>query len=65
MKLTKRVFLIILFFISLIIITASPKKKIWSKWNDHNPSSKVNIDHSIFGEFLSKYINTAHNSGVH
>ena len=61
-----RGFAILLLLVSTVLTThAAPDSDLWPRWQDHEASSTIEVDHSAFGAFLSKYLVTDHPSGVH
>ncbi|HEY5674760.1 MAG TPA: DUF547 domain-containing protein [Malonomonas sp.] len=38
---------------------AAPKAELWSRWQANDPHSTLSIDHSLWGEFLERYLVTA------
>ncbi|MDH3670876.1 MAG: DUF547 domain-containing protein [Gammaproteobacteria bacterium] len=42
---------------------AAPKPKLWEKWTAHNPNDARSIDHTRWGRFLNKHVQS-HVSGV-
>ncbi len=46
------------------LVLAAPKAKEISFWNDSEESSQFDVDHSKWSEFLQKYIDAEHPSGV-
>lgn len=43
---------------------AAPRPDIWSRWERHDPSSTVVVDHTPWRQFLGKYLVTGHPGGV-
>jgi len=59
---------IILVTLGLLLFTSSlmaaPKADLWPRWESHDPSSSVVVDHSAWDRFLNRYLITAHPSGI-
>lgn len=45
-------------------LMAAPKADLWPRWESHDPSSSVVVDHSAWDRFLNRYLITAHPSGI-
>lgn len=45
-------------------LMAAPKADLWPRWESHDPSSSVAVDHSVWDRFLNRYLITAHPSGI-
>lgn len=43
---------------------AGPRADLWERWTAHDPESRLQIDHSPWDRFLSRYLVTDHPSGV-
>jgi hypothetical protein len=43
---------------------AAPGPDLWPRWQAHDPTSTVKVDHSAWGAFLAKYLVTADPSGI-
>ena len=46
-------------------LAAAPKTKLWPKWQVHDATSKLRVDHQSWQLFLNRYLDTKHISGVH
>ncbi|MFQ5546616.1 MAG: hypothetical protein ACE5FE_11600, partial [Acidiferrobacterales bacterium] len=44
-------------------VLAAPKAKLWEKWAAYNQNDARSIDHTSWGRFLKKYVQS-HSSGV-
>jgi len=44
--------------------TAAPQAELWPRWQRHDPSSTVNVDHGLWASFLERYLVTSHPSGI-
>jgi hypothetical protein len=42
---------------------AAPRAEIWPRWKKHDPTSAQRIDHSLWDQFLKKYLVAPHPSG--
>ncbi|KPK37692.1 MAG: hypothetical protein AMJ69_10675 [Gammaproteobacteria bacterium SG8_47] len=42
----------------------APKPELWSFWVDHNPTSTIDVDHSVWDQFLAHYVH-AGDDGIH
>jgi len=42
---------------------AAPKSELWSRWTEHNATSSQSIDHTLWSEFLQKFVR-ADDSGM-
>jgi hypothetical protein len=45
-------------------VTAAPKVDLWPRWQTHNPSSNLRVDHGIWSSLLEKYLITDSPSGI-
>lgn len=45
-------------------VHSAPLPELWARWEKHDPSSAVTVDHSLWKDFLSKYLVTNHPSGI-
>jgi hypothetical protein len=58
----------ILVTVGLLLFTSSlmaaPKADLWPRWESHDPSSSVVVDHSAWDRFLNRYLITDHPSGI-
>ncbi len=43
---------------------AGQRADLWPRWEAHDAGSTAVIDHTAFGNFLGKYLNASHTSGV-
>ncbi len=55
---------VILFLFSSTTAFAAPKAKLWPRWEAHVSSSTVQVNHTVWHNFLQKYLKTGHPSGV-
>jgi hypothetical protein len=46
------------------IVLAAPKADLWPRWEKHDPGDGQKIDHSLWDQFLRKYLVASHASGV-
>ncbi len=46
-------------------LSAAPKSELWRYWQDHNAASGRRIDHTRWGLFLNRYLDTLHPSGIY
>jgi len=44
--------------------TAAPKPDLWPRWQGHAQDSTVEVDHTSWKRFLSKYLDANHPSGI-
>lgn len=35
---------------------AAPKAELWPRWQAHDPQSSIHLDHSLWGQFLDRYL---------
>jgi hypothetical protein len=45
-------------------IAAAPQAELWPRWEEHDPTSSVAVDHGEWQRFLDRYLVTNHPSGV-
>jgi len=58
---------ILILLITLILpaqVTAAPKADLWPRWQTHNPSSTIKVDHGVWSALLEKYLITDDPSGI-
>ena len=48
-----------------LLATAAPKSDLWPRWQQHNPTSTLQVDHETWTGFLQKYIAPHQPEGVH
>lgn len=53
-----------LFIFQSANIYAAPDSKLVPFWNDHEESSLMKIDHSVWGAILQRYVDNNHPSGI-
>ena len=56
-----------LFFIFLFwggSVSAAPKADLWPRWQAHDQSSTIQVNHNDWNVFLQRYLKTGHPSGV-
>lgn len=46
-------------------LSAAPRAELWSYWQNHNATSGRRIDHTRWGLFLGRYLDTMHPSGIY
>ena len=46
-------------------LKAAPKADLWPRWQKHDPANRQRIDHSVWNQFLKKYVIAPHPSGIH
>lgn len=45
-------------------LSAAPRAELWPYWQSHNAASGRRIDHTRWGTFLRRYLDTTHPSGI-
>ncbi len=45
-------------------LTAAPQAELWPRWESHDPTSTIVVDHDLWQEFIDEYIVTDHPTGV-
>lgn len=45
-------------------VFAAPKADLWPRWQAHDQISTIQINHSVWNDFLQKYLVTGHPSGI-
>lgn len=55
---------LILILMPILGVAAAPQAELWPRWERHTPSSQTVIDHSLWGEFLERYLVVSHPSGI-
>jgi hypothetical protein len=56
-----------LFFIFLFwggSVSAAPKADLWPRWQAHDQSSTIQVNHGVWDDFLQKYLVTGDPSGI-
>ena len=48
--------LLFLVFLALPAAAAGPKAELWARWQAHDPTSAVRVDHGSWGRFLAHYL---------
>ena len=48
-----------------LLATAAPKSDLWPRWQQHNPTSTLQVDHETWTGFLQKYLVPHQPEGVH
>jgi hypothetical protein len=43
---------------------AGPKAELWPKWQKHDPAGALKIDHTLWDNFLKRYLVASHPSGI-
>ena len=59
--------ILIAFAISLLLVPtarAAPKVDLWERWEAHDPSSTISVDHRTWDALLGKYLVTTDPSGI-
>lgn len=46
-------------------LSAAPRAELWSYWQGHNAASGRRVDHTRWGLFLDRYLDTSHSSGIY
>ena len=57
----------LIFLIALLLpcqVLAAPRADLWPRWQTHNPSSTLTVDHEVWASLLDKYLITDDPSGV-
>jgi len=61
----KKLFILCFVILTLpTVICAAPQPDLWPRWQAHDATSTVTIDHSAWGRFLHHYLVTDHPSGI-
>lgn len=61
----KKVFILCLFTMMVpVLVCAAPRPDLWPRWQAHNQTSSLQVDHSAWGRFLGKYLVVDHPSGI-
>ena len=60
----KTFYLWLLLLLAPSLIYAAPKPDLWPRWQVNDPHSTLQINHSEWGQFLSKYVVTNDPSGI-
>jgi len=50
---------------SHVTTAAAPGPDLWARWERHDPSGVLRVDHDAWGRFLQKYLVTDHPDGIH
>jgi hypothetical protein len=45
-------------------LLSAPLPELWARWEANDPASMVMVDHSLWKEFLTRYVETNHPSGI-
>ena len=48
-----------------LLATAAPKSDLWQRWQQHNPTSTLQVDHQTWTGFLQKYLVPHQPEGFH
>lgn len=54
-----RLVLLILGLCLPVVAQAAPKADLWPRWQEHDPASRVEIDHGRWNAFLSRYVSAS------
>ncbi|MFK5925095.1 MAG: DUF547 domain-containing protein [Desulfuromusa sp.] len=49
------IFLLLMACIDTVVF-AAPKAELWPRWQENNPQSTTRVDHSVWAQFLEKYL---------
>ena len=61
----KRIIMIATIFIFLgVLLWGAPASKLWPMWQESDSAGTQKIDHSPFDEFLGRYLDASHPSGI-
>lgn len=52
-------------FLCAFAAAAAPPADLWPRWEAHDPVSGVQVDHGRFADFLDRYLDSSHSSGIH
>ncbi|MDX2496039.1 MAG: DUF547 domain-containing protein [Desulfuromusa sp.] len=53
---SKNLFITILLLIVSTSVYAAPKAELWPRWQGNDPQSSTRIDHTVWAQFLDKYL---------
>ena len=46
------------------VVVAAPQSELWDRWQKHDPSSKAQVNHDLWNEFLKTYVAVDDPSGI-
>ena len=55
---------ILVLLVSAFQVGAAPAANLWPRWEEHDSSSRLVIDHGRFQSFLDAYVDASHISGI-